>query len=70
MNNLKSTIGFVGPEGVKLKDPSVFKNGEVVIVLSAENFDDFFNQLNAVKENLKKSEEWIDEIKKIKENNF
>ena len=66
MKNLKSTIGFVGSEGVTLKDHSVFNNGEIVIVLSAESFDEFFKELTAVKEDLDKSKEWIDEIKKIK----
>lgn len=67
MNNLKTTVGFVGTEGVMLKDHSLFDKGDVVIVISAESFDEFFNDLNSVIENLKKSEEWIDEIKKIKE---
>ncbi len=70
MNNLKTTVGFVGPEGVTLKNHSLFDKGEVVIVISAESFDEFFNDLKSIKENLKKSEQWIDEIKKIKENNF
>ena len=67
MNNLKTTVGFVGPEGVMLKNHSLFDKGEVVIVISAESFDEFFNDLKSIKENLKKSEQWIDEIKKIKE---
>jgi hypothetical protein len=67
MNNLKTTVGFVGSEGVMLKDHSLFDKGDVVLVISAESFDEFFNDLKSVKENLKKSEEWIDEIKKIKE---
>ena len=66
MKNLKSTIGFVGSEGVILKDHSVFNKGEVVIVLSAESFDKFFKELNMVKEDLDKSKEWMDEIEKIK----
>ncbi|HML05064.1 MAG TPA: hypothetical protein VK426_04745 [Methanobacterium sp.] len=66
MKNLKSTIGFVGPEGVMLKDHSVFKKGEIVIVLSAESFDEFFKELNEVNEDLDKSKNWIDEIQKIK----
>lgn len=70
MNNLKSTVGFVSPEGVILKDHSVFENGDVVLVLSAESFEKFFNELKSVNESLEKSEHWIDEIKKIKENNF
>lgn len=66
---LKSTFGFVGPEGVILKDHSVFGKGELVIVLSVESFDEIFNELKSVKENLEKSKQWVDEIAKIKENN-
>jgi hypothetical protein len=68
MNNLKSTVGFVGSEGVMLKDQSVFEKGEVVIVLSVDNFDEIFRELKAFKDDLEKSKEWIDEIKEIKEN--
>ena len=68
MNNLKSTVGFVGSEGVMLKDQSVFEKGEVVIVLSADNFDEIFRELIAFKDDLEKSKEWIDEINEIKEN--
>ena len=46
-----------------LKDHSAFKKGDVVLVISAESFDDFFNELNEVKENLEKSKEWINNIK-------
>ena len=67
MSNIKSTVGFVGSAGVILKDQSVFEKGEVVIVLSAENFDKFLNELKLIESNLNKSKQWIDEIKKIKE---
>jgi hypothetical protein len=70
MKNLKSTVGYVGSEGVMLEDHSIFEKGEVVIVLSAESFDEFFNELNDVKKNLDKSKKWIDEIKEMKKNNL
>ena len=66
---LKSTTGFVGCEGVILKDHSAFEKGEIVIVLSVESFDEIFNELKSVKENLEKSKQWADEIAKIKEDN-
>ena len=66
MKSLKSTIGFVGSEGVMLKDDSIFKKGEMVLVLSTKNFHDFFNQLNEIKKELDKSKDWIDEIEQIK----
>ena len=66
MKSLKSTIGFVGSEGVMLKDDSIFKKGEMVIVLSTENFNNLFNQLNEIKKELDKSKDWIDEIEQMK----
>ncbi len=70
MKQSKSTVGYVSPEGVILKDHSVFNNGELVVVLSAQSVDEFFNSINEFKINLEKSKKWRDEIKKIKENNF
>ena len=66
MKKINSTIGLVSSEGVILKEHSAFKKGEIVIVISAESFEDFFNELNEVKKDLEKSKEWINEIKKIK----
>ncbi len=63
MKSLKSTIGFVGKEGVMLKDHSNFKKGDVVIVISAESFDEFLKELKNIKEDLDDSKKWIDEIK-------
>lgn len=70
MNKLKSTVGYVGSEGVMLEDHSTFEKGEIVIVISAESFDEFFSQLNEVKKELDKSKKWIEEIKNVEENNF
>lgn len=70
MNKLKSTVGYVGSEGVMLEDHSTFDKGEIVIVISVESFDEFFSQLNEVKKNLDKSKKWIEEIENVKENNF
>lgn len=69
MKNLKSTVGFVSPEGVILKDHSVFDKGDIVLVISAESFEELFKELSAVKEDLDKSKEWMEEIEKINENN-
>jgi hypothetical protein len=63
MKKLNLTVGYVGLDGVVLKEHSAFKKGEVVIVISAESFDDFFNELNEIKKDLEKSKEWIDDIK-------
>lgn len=68
MKKIKSTVGLVGSEGVMLKDDTIFKNGDLVIVISAENFEDFYKTLGEFKENLDKSKKWIDEVKKIKVN--
>lgn len=67
---LKSTVGLVGSEGVTLKDHSVFKKGDLVIVIAAESFDEFYNQLNKFKNDLEKSKEWINEIQEIKAKNL
>ena len=63
MKEFNLTVGYVGLDGVVLKDHSAFKKGDVVLVISAESFDDFFNELNEIKENLEKSKEWINNIK-------
>ncbi len=68
MKKIKSTVGLVSSEGVMLKDDTIFKNGDLVIVISAESFDDFYKTLSEFKENIDKSKKWIDEVKKIKEN--
>lgn len=63
---LKSTVGFVGAEGVILKDHSAFDKGEVVVVISAKNLNEFLNEIMKIKENIAASERWINEIKEIK----
>ncbi len=63
---VKSTVGFVGSEGVILKDHSDFKKGDLVIVIAEESFEDLFNKLTTFKKNLEKSKKWVDEIKDIK----
>lgn len=65
MKNLKSTVGFLGDEGVILKDHSTFKKGDVVIVISAESFDEFLKDLKLVKAELDDSKKWINEIKEM-----
>lgn len=66
MDKLKSTVGFVGENGVVLKDHSVFDKGDVVVLISAENIDDFLDEIMKIKENIDDSKRWIDEIKEIK----
>lgn len=70
MKKLKSTVGYVSPEGVTLKDHSVFNNGDLVVVISAQSVDEFFNSLNEFKINLEKSKKWLEEIKKLEKSNF
>ena len=70
MDKLKATIGFVGNEGIILKDHSKFNKGEVVVVISAENFDEFYESLVELKEDIDASKVWINEIKDIDPKNF
>ena len=65
MNKLKSTVGFVGENGVVLKDHSVFDKGDVVVLISAENIDEILNEIMKIKENINMGKRWIDEIKEI-----
>jgi hypothetical protein len=65
MGKLRSTVGFVGEDGVVLKDHSVFEKGEVVVLISAENIDEFLNEVLKIKENIDASKRWIDKIKEI-----
>ena len=65
MGKLRSTVGFVGEDGVVLKDHSVFEKGEVVVLISAENIDEFLNEILKIKENIDASKRWIDKIKEI-----
>ncbi len=65
MSKLKSTVGFVGENGVVLKDHSVFDKGDVVVLISAENIDDFLEEIMKIKENIDTSKRWINEIKEI-----
>lgn len=67
MDNIKSTVGVVGSDGVMLKDETIFQKGELVLVISAKNLEKLFAELNTVNNNLKKSKEWIKEIEKMKE---
>jgi uncharacterized protein (DUF169 family) len=66
MSKLKSTVGFVGENGVVLKDHSVFDKGDVVVLISAENIDEILNELMKIKENINTGKRWINEIKEIK----
>ncbi len=65
MSKLKSTVGFVGENGVVLKDHSVFDKGDVVVLISAENIDNFLEEIMKIKENIDTSKRWINEIKEI-----
>ena len=65
MGKLRSTVGFVGEDGVVLKDHSVFEKCEVVVLISAENIDEFLNEILKIKESIDASKRWIDKIKEI-----
>lgn len=65
MSKLKSTVGFVGENGVVLKDHSVFDKGDVVVLISAENINELLGELMEIKENIDMSKRWMDEIKEI-----
>jgi len=65
MGKSRATIGFVGEEGVILKDHSVFDKGEIVVVISAETVDELLNEIVELKESINASKRWIDEIKEI-----
>lgn len=64
MSKLKSTVGFVGENGVVLEDHSVFDKGDVVVLISAENINELLDEIMKIKENIDTSKRWIDEIKK------
>ncbi|MBI5680786.1 MAG: hypothetical protein HZC47_07840 [Methanobacterium sp.] len=70
MNKIKSTIGFVGTDSVILKDHNAFEKGDLVLVISADNFDELLSGMMEIKDNINISKSWIDEIKEIKANNF
>ena len=63
MNKLMSTVGFVGENGVVLKDHSVFDKGDVVVLISAENIDEILNEIMKIKEDIDVSKRWMDDIK-------
>ncbi|MEL7669093.1 hypothetical protein [Methanobacterium sp.] len=65
MNKLKSTVGFVGENGVVLKDHSVFDKGDIVVLISAENINELLGELMKIKENIDMSKRWMGEIKEI-----
>ncbi|MEN6292665.1 MAG: hypothetical protein ABFC34_05520 [Methanobacterium sp.] len=65
MSKLKSTVGFVGENGVVLKDHSVFEKGDVVVLISAENIDEILDEIMKIKENIDMSKRWMDDIKEI-----
>ena len=65
MSKLKSTVGFVGENGVVLKDHSVFDKGDIVVVISAENINELLGELMEIKGNIDMSKRWMDEIKEI-----
>ena len=65
MNKLKATVGYVGENGVILKDHSVFDKGEIVVVISSETVNELLNEIGELKENINASRRWIDEIKEI-----
>ncbi len=64
MGKLKSTVGFVGENGVVLKDHSVFDKGDMVLLISAENIDEFLGEIVKIKENIDVSKRWMGEIRK------
>jgi len=66
MGKSRSTIGFVGEDGVILKDHSVFDKGEVVVVISTENIYEILNEMLEIQGNIESSKRWIDGIKEIK----
>ena len=66
MSKLKSTVGFVGENGVVLEDHSVFDKGDVVVLISAENINEILEEIKKIKENIDMSKRWMDEIKEIK----
>lgn len=70
MDKLINTIGLVGKDGIILKDHSTFNEGEVVIVISAENFNEILENMINIKENIEYSKVWIDEIKEMNLKNF
>ncbi len=65
MSKLRSTVGCVGKECVVLKDNSVFKKGEIVVVLSSDDFNEFIDDIKKIIEDIDKSKRWINEIKKL-----
>lgn len=65
MDKLKSTVGFVGENGVVLKDHSVFDKGDVVILISAENINEILEEIMKIEKNIDASKRWIDEIREI-----
>ena len=65
MSKLKSTVGFVGENGVVLEDHSVFDKGDVVVLISAENINELLDEIMKIKENIDTSKRWINEIEKI-----
>lgn len=70
MDKLKTTVGLVGKEGIILKDHSTFNEGEVVVIISAENFNELLEDMMKIKENIESSKVWIDEIKYMDPKNF
>ncbi|MGF7119114.1 hypothetical protein [Methanobacterium oryzae] len=70
MEKLKTTMGLVGKDGIILKDHSTFNEGEVVVIISAENFNELLEDMMKIKENIESSKVWIDEIKDIDPKNF
>ena len=65
MGKLKTTVGFVGENGVVLKDHSVFDKGDVVVLISAENIDEILDEIMKIKKDIDMSKCWMDEIKEI-----
>lgn len=70
MDKLKTTMGLVGKDGIILKDHSTFNEGEVVVVISAENFNKLLENMINIKENIESSKVWINEIKEMDPKNF
>ncbi len=66
MGNLRSTIGCVGKDCVVLKDNSTFKKGEIVVVLSPDDVNEFIEMMKQISEDVDTSKRWINEIKKLK----
>ncbi len=49
-----------------LKDNSVFKKGEIVVLLSSDDVNEFIKEIMEIVDDMDTCKRWIDEIKKSK----